>query len=137
MNITRENKKKEAIKRMKALGLISPCIEEFDRHDTVWLSEPNGGLYEFSSNDKLIETIERVEREFNSLVYHVIHSRLEFGDMYSLLLVSDYDEEWEMDNEDIAEGYAMVYCINLDCPDFSEFGTIAYQSVNGGIKRIG
>ena len=31
MNITREKKKQEAIKRMKALGLISPCIEEFDR----------------------------------------------------------------------------------------------------------
>ena len=135
MNITREKKKQEAIKRMKALGLISPCIEEFDRHDTVWLSEPNGGLYEFSSNDKLIETIERVEREFNSLVYHVIHSRLEFGDMYSLLLVSDYEQEWEMDNADIEDGIVMTYTWNKTFEHFSEFGSIGVLNMFGGLVR--
>ena len=52
MNVSREIKKAEAINRMKELGLFAPCIKAFKR-DEVQLSEPTGGLYEFSNDKEL------------------------------------------------------------------------------------
>ena len=49
----------------------------------------------------------------------------------------DYDEEWEMDNEDIKEGYVLAYVWNTTVDYFSEFGSIAVQGRFGGLVRIG
>ena len=137
MNVSREIKKAEAITRMKRLKLHSPCVKAFEKHDEVWLTEPFGGLYEFSGNEELVEQIKEFEREYNGLVYHVIHTPTEFGDLYNFLYVSDYIDEYEMDREDIAAGYAFVYVLNTSIPEFSEFGTIAVQERFGGIVRVG
>ena len=72
MKVSREDKKLEAIKRMKALKLFAPCIREFKNNDEVQLTEPFGGLYEFSSNEELNRYVEDFETEYNALVYHVI-----------------------------------------------------------------
>lgn len=136
MKIAREIKKEEAIKRLKTMGIMPEARHQFEDYNTVNVSENPYGVM-FWLNDEQKELVEQFEAEYNALVYHANYCVTEFGRLLSLFYVSDYDEEWEMDNEDIKEGYAMVYCINLDCPDFSEFGTIAYQPVNGGIKRIG
>ena len=136
MKIAREIKKIEAIKRLKTMDIIEDAINQFIDDDTVMVSDnPFGMLYWLNEDYK--QLVSEFEEECNGLVYITNYCVTEFGRLLSLFYVSDYDEEWEMDNEDIKEGYAMVYCINLDCPDFSEFGTIAYQPVNGGIKRIG
>ncbi len=136
MKVSREEKKIEAIKRLKAMGVIPDAINQFKESDTVMVSEnPYGFLYWL--NDEQKKLVSDFESEHNGLVYLVNLCNTEFGKLLSLFYVSDYKEEWEMDNEDIAEGYAMVYCINLDWPDGSEFGTIAFKSINGGVKRIG
>lgn len=141
MKVSREEKKLEAIKRMKALKLFAPCIREFKNHDEVQLTEPFGGLYEFGSNDELNRYVEDFETEYSALVYHVIHSMFsvdgDIWEMYNLLYVSDHKEEWEMDHEDIEQGYAMAYVVNNAIPDYSEFGTIAIKNRMGGIVRIG
>lgn len=97
MNISREIKKEEAIKRMEALGLFAPCIKAFKDRNEVQLTEPTGGLYEFSSNEDLTAKVQEFEKEHNALVYHVIHTPTIEMDMYNFLYVSDYDEEWEME----------------------------------------
>lgn len=136
MKILREIKKQEAIKRLNTMNIIEDAINQFIDDDIVMVSDnPFGMLYWL--NDDYKKLVAEFETEYNGLVYIANYCVTEFGRFLSLFYVSDYDEEWEMDNEDIAEGYAMVYCINLDCPDFSEFGSIAYESINGGIKRIG
>lgn len=141
MNISREIKKEEAIKRMEALGLFAPCIKAFKNRDEVQLTEPTGGLYEFSSNKELTEKVQEFEKEHNALVYHVIHTPAmidgEAMDMYNFLYVSDYQEEWEMDQNDIKEGYALVYVWNKTIDYFSEFGSIAVKEKFGGLVRIG
>ena len=43
MKVSRENKKAEAINRMKALDLFKPCINAFDKRNEVQLSEITGG----------------------------------------------------------------------------------------------
>ena len=136
MNVTRENKKIEAINRMKALDLFEPCIKAFESRNEVQLSEMTGGLYEFSRDEELNAKIKEFEEEYDALVYHVIHTYTSFGEMYSFLYVPDYEEEWEMDNEDIQDNYAMSYVWNKDCPDLSEFGLIGIRQKFGGLVRV-
>ena len=136
MNITREIKKQEAIKRMKTLHIIDDAICQFDNEDIVMVSEPPlGGLYWL--NDKEKAMVHKFEEQYNALVYMVVRAFTNFGTMDSLLFVSDYEDEWEMDNEDLKDMYAMTYTINHDMPECSEFGSIAIHSVGGGILRIG
>lgn len=141
MNISREIKKEEAIKRMKGLWLFAPCIKAYKDRNEVQLSEPTGGLYEFSRDTELTEKIREFENKNNALVYHVVHSPSnfsgEFMDMYSFLFVSDYEEEWEMENEDIKDGYVFTYTWNKTVDYFSEFGSIAVKGMFGGLVRIG
>lgn len=141
MNISKEIKKAEAINRMKALGLFAPCIKAFKDRNEVQLSEPTGGLYEFSADKELTAKVAEFEEKNNALVYHVIHAPIRidgnFMDMYSFLYVSDYEEEFEMDNDDIKEGYVFTYTWNKTFDYFSEFGSIAVKTMFGGIVRIG
>lgn len=136
MNISRENKKVEAIKRMKALKLFGPCIKAFEERNEVQLSEMTGGLYEFSADAELNAKVKAFEEEYNALVYHVIRTFTEFGELYSFMYVSDYESEWELDNEDIADGYSMAYVWNKNDDWCSEFGSIAVREKFGGLVRI-
>lgn len=135
--VTMENKKVEALKRMKVLGLFGPCIKSFDKHNEVQLTEPTGGLYEFSDDTELNAKIKEFEEQYNALVYHVIHTYTQFGELYSFLFVSDYEEEWEMDNEDIKDGYVIAYVWNKTDDWMSEMGSIVVQERFGGLVRIG
>lgn len=136
MKIAREIKKAEAIDRLRRIGIIEDAIIQFKENDTVMVSEnPFGFLYWL--NDEQKKLVKDFEEEYNALVYLANLVNTEFGLLLSLFYVSDYEEEWEMDNADLADGYACIYCINNDCPEYSEFGSIAFKEVNGGIKRIG
>lgn len=138
--VSRETKKQEAIKRMAALGLFKPCIKAFTKYDEVQLSEPTGGLYEFSDDVDLSAKVKEFEIEHDALVYHVIHSPVIIDgirmNMYNFLYVSDYDEEWEIDNDDISDGYVMAYVWNKSDDFLSEFGSIAVQERIGGLIRV-
>lgn len=137
MNVSRENKKVEAINRMKGLELFAPCIKAFKDRNEVQLSEMTGGLYEFSVNEELTAKVKEFEQEYNALVYHVIHTFAQFGELYNFLYVSDHEEEWEMDQDDIKDNYVMCYVWNKDDDWCSEFGTIAVRQKFGGLVRVG
>lgn len=134
MNVSREIKKEEAIKRMRAMNIYSDAIKQFKNADIVMVSEPPlGGL--FWLNDEEKEMVSKFEQENNALVYLVVRSFTNLGIMDNIFYVSDYQDEWFMDNADIDEHYACVYVINYDMPNCSEFGTIAWKSVGGGVLR--
>ena len=135
MNVLREDKRLEAIKRMKKMNLFAPAIKQFAEDHLVMVSEPPiGGLYWLNIEQK--EMVDAFENEWNALVYLVVRTNTNLGTMDSIFYVSDHKDEWPMDNDDIAENYACVYVINHDMPDCSEFGTIAWKNVNGGILRV-
>lgn len=136
MNISRELKKEEALKRMVELDLFEPCIRAFKNRDEVQLSEMTGGLYEFSGETELVEQIREFEERYNALVYHVIHTFTEFGELYNFLYVSDHEEEWEMEWEDLQDNYVFSYVWNKTDEWCSEFGTIAVRQKFGGLVRI-
>lgn len=127
-----EKQKIEAVKRMKALGLYPTVIKEFEEDGKLNLSEYNGLLYHLNDDEKeMVKTWEQDE----CLVYHVIKSQTSFGLLYSLLYVSDTEEEWEMENNDVKELTPFVYVINKTEPMFSEFGSITILPRNGGLVR--
>ena len=134
MNVSMEIKKAEAIKRMKDLGVFAQTIQQFKTDNLVSYSEPPmGANYWLDDEQKAI--VDAFEKEYNALVYFVIRSYTQFGKLDSFLYVSDYEDEWEMENEDIKDGISMAYVHNYDVPDFSEFGSIGVQERFGGLIR--
>lgn len=136
MKISRENKKAEAINRMKMLGLSKNCIKAFQDRDEVRLSETNGILTGLSKNKELRTYIENLEKTDKILVYHIIHTESRFGEMYSFLLVSDYEEEWESDRRNIKSNLLLSYVWNKDVPVYSEYGYIVVIQRYGRLIRL-
>lgn len=137
MNVSREEKKIEAIARMKLWGIHSPIITAFEKEDKVAESVPPLGAC-YWLNDEQKERVRKFEEEHNgALVYHVIHSYAEFGECENYLYVSDYPEEWEYDREVIKSGQQLVYAENLTEPQFSELGSIGIERTPAaGLARI-
>lgn len=133
MSDLREMQKAEAIKRMKALHMLSQPIREFEKEEKLNLSERIGILYWLEDDEK--KMVKDFEEKWGFLVYHVIKSYTTLGLMYSLMYVSDNEEDWELDAEDIQDGQAVCYVINKDMPDCSEFGVIGIKPMTGGVVR--
>lgn len=135
MKVSMENKKKEAIRRMEDLDIYSETINQFETEDLVSYSEAPLGA-NFWLNKEQREIVKKFEEEYNALVYFIVRTETEFGTLDSFLYVSDNDEEWEMDNEDLKDGYVVAYVYSYDAPEFSEFGGITVQPRFGGLIRV-
>ena len=133
MKITIEKKKQEAVARMKSLKLYPNIIREFEEKDVINLSENGGILYWLSDEQK--QYVKEFEETYNTLVYHVIRNFTEFGELLTFLYVSDEQEEWEYDREDLKGGYTCAYVKNLDEDLFSEFGSVGIRMQFGGLVR--
>ncbi len=136
----RQKQKLEALKRMELLKLLPQVKKDFEKNGTIYYSERQNAfflatLYWVSNNEKFIEIINDFEKKHNSMVYHCQLTHTEWGDMLSLLYVSDNEEEWEMDKDDLKEGYALVRVENLDDSNLSEFGSIGIKPAMGGVVR--
>lgn len=136
MKISREEKKLEALNRMEKIGYWKQAKEKFRRSDKIYVNEPPfGAVYDLDPVIK--EEVEKFEAEHDALVYMVVRAFTSFGMMDSLLYVGDNAEEWEMDNEDLSNGYAFTYTINHDAPDCSEFGSIGFRlGAGAGLVRV-
>ena len=131
----RNTMKAEAVKYMGILKLDKRCIKAFE-NGSVWMSSGSlGGLYE--ADDKLKNMIKDVETEHDIIVFHVVDGFVMGMHCYSMLCVCKHPEEYEMDEEDLRDGYAFSYVLNVDAPDCSEFGTICVKPTFGGLRRIG
>lgn len=129
----KDKMKQEAIERMKMLKLSSGCIKAFQRGE-VWESEGIGALYDLTKEEQKI--VDDFEKKNNGLVYHVIHNMTEFGELYSLLFVGKYEEEWQMDRQDIEENIVFAYVYNKTDDWCSEFGSIMVKPNIGGLIRM-
>lgn len=133
--ISREEKKQEAIARMKMLGIFEPTISQFEKDDLVSESTPPfGDCYWLNKEQK--ERVRQFEEEYGELVYHVIHSYTNIGELENLLFVSNYKEDWPLEREAIKNGEVFAYCYNLTNPEFSESGMIGVRlTVAAGLER--
>lgn len=133
--MTINDKKQEAIKRMKMLELHHTCIEAFESKDEIWLSEGDGILFDLSQRPKLQQQIRKIEKDYNLFIYHGILTKTALGTLISLFYVPDDKDEWQLDYGDMKRNYACVYVLNLNDNICSEFGSIQYKKINGGLKR--
>ena len=92
MRISIEEKKAEAIERMKALGIFPQTIQQFKNEDCISISEPPFGAFYWAEGQDL-ERIRQFEAENDALVYVAIRSYTTIGKLDSYLFVSDYAEE--------------------------------------------
>lgn len=130
--------KEVALSAMKSLDILPAYINKFKKDGTITLFERFGGYYIEEYNEpKLLEKIKDFEAETGSIVYAVTHEIFMFGECYSFLIISKYEEEWEYALEDVKEGYAFSYVWNKTDEWCSEFGTVTIQSLGGGIRRVG
>ena len=123
----------EALKRMELLKLHENVIDDFKEIALLNQSELGGILYWVEG--EMEKKIREWEEKTGNLVYHVIHDYTEFGELLSLLYVSQYEEEWETDREDIQDGYALAYVMNLTDDWCSEYGSIGIRPQWGGVVR--
>lgn len=130
--------KEVAIKCLQELDIYKPYIKKFEKDGTVTLFERFGGYYiDEVQEPELLKKIRAFEAETGSLVYAVTHEIFPFGECYSFLIISQYEEEWEMTLAEVKDGYVFSYVWNKDVDYCSEFGTIAVRSFGGGIARVG
>ena len=137
MNVSLEDKKAEAVSRMKELGIYNQTISQFAELDKISISEPPFGAFFWIDGEDL-ERVRKFEQEYNALVFVAIRSYTVDGIMDSFLYVSDYPEEWEDDRQALKDGEAVAYVCNHDAPFCSEIGWISIRlTVAAGLRRIG
>ena len=132
--LTREMMVEEGVKRMKMLKMLPNPIRDFQKEGKLNLSEMGGYLYWLDEEQE--KMVKDFEERTGYVVYHVIHDFTNIGEMYSLMYVSTYPEEWEYDHEDIKEGRAVCHVVNVDMPDCSESGSIGIRPSIGGVARV-
>lgn len=130
--VTKEEMLAEAIKRMKALKLHKNTISDLKK-GTVNISKQMGALYWADEEEQKI--IAEFEKEHNALVYHAIYTPTEFGRCFSMLFVGQYEDEWELDREDIKNHTPIAMVINLDDEWCSDMGSIGVAQMFGGLIR--
>lgn len=130
--------KEKAIECMNALDIYKPYIKAFEKNGTVTLFERFGGYYITKDDEpELLNKIKEFEKDTGSLVYAVTHELFEFGECYTFLCVSKYEEDWERSVEYGGYGsYVWSYVWNKDASWCSEYGTTVIKSFGGGIARV-
>lgn len=134
--ISIEEKKAEAVARMKLLGIFPETIRQFEEDGLVSISEPPMGAFYWAEGEDL-DQLRQFEQDKNALVYMVIRSYTTEGKMDSYMVVTDYPEEWARDRAALEEGETFAYVVNHAMPDCSEFGYIGIQlTPAAGLRRI-
>lgn len=136
-NIPIEEKKQEAVRRMKALDYFDLSIKEFEKFGKVMINEPPvGAHYYIDEDEELVRKIKELEERDNILVYAVVRKFYKEGTMDSFLFVEDYEEEWEYFDEDLPSGIIMSYTFNRFDPGCSEYGSIGFRkTIAAGLER--
>lgn len=154
---TPEEMKAEALARMKALHYYAPAIERFDKEGVIMFSEGalakivfenagkttehladmRGMLYEITpdSEPKFYKAVKDFEQENECLAYATIHTKAQFGELLTILYVTCHKQEWGMDHEDLKEKAPCAFVVNFDTPEFSEFGSVGIECINGGLYQ--
>ena len=133
----RERMTKEAINRLETLGVMDTVISDF-KNGILNASEHGlvpGALFHLTDEEK--QMVKDIEEEYGGMVYHCIRCLTSFGELFNMLWVSKYEDEWERENKNMEEYMVFSYVVNLSDPLCSEFGSIMVAPKNGGLIRVG
>ena len=138
MKTTIEAKRQKAIEYLKELGIYKPYIKGFEQDKQVCFYERYAGYWVFQEPE-IEKKMKEIEKKYDCVVYAITHEFMEFGECYSFLLVTDYEEEWDDLVYDAGFNVhgAYAYVWNKDVEYCSEFGSIGVRSWGCGICRVG
>jgi len=139
-------KEKEALRRLRVLeskGMMKEVADAYEENKQIFFSEYQlfPVLYYIDGAPKQVRNkIEELTQNGN-VVYHATHEILPFGECWDLFVISNEDVEKSSYAQGIREdfdeyGIQFAYVINVDIPEFSEFGSIQVQPKAGGVERI-
>ena len=124
-------KKEEAKKRMTLLGMSQRVIQEFMENGRISITGTPGccGYVEGEDLNRILD----FEKKHDVLVYVVIHDKdSNIGTTDSYLFVSNYDNEWEAERDNLQNGGAWAYVYNRTMPLYSELGAIGVGKMQCG-----
>ena len=135
-NTTVEMKKEKCVELLSMLDIHKPYIQGFVDKDRVCFFERFGG-YWVDQEPAVLAKMKEIEEEYNCKVYAITHERTGFGECWSFLVVTDYEEEWyDLVEKDGDTFYAFAYVWNKTYDECSEFGSIGVKSFGGGLTRV-
>lgn len=126
-----EIRKTEAKKRLELLNVHQNVVKEFMNEDKLNKSDGKLAILYWLDEDE--ETmVKEFQENHGVLVYHVIKTyTIDMGIIYDLLYISEDVDWWDIEKDDLKNGYALSYTIST----FSESGVIKIKPVNGGVIR--
>ena len=127
----KDNAFDEAVSRMKEMDLYDQIVKDFISDNKLYMSEFGGILYDL--NEDAEEAVRRTSKY--GLPYHVVRNQSSIGDMYAVLYVSNYQEEWGMEHLDPRTGIIFANVYNANYGD-DEMGSIGIKKANGGLMRV-
>jgi len=134
---TAEDMKKEAVQRLKALGVASDVVRKFDENNLVLRScDTHDGVEVLPAGGAMEGLIEWFQDEYQCLAYHGICNHVPgIGVIWSLLFVSPASSDWESERR-YMKSSGMVYAyISSDMED--GVNEIVVEPANGGLRRLG
>ena len=143
--VTRDRQRQEAITRLRILeeqGLMLEVRRDFEQgrlnyseRMTLGDGSEAGILYWLDQSPELEQVVRDFEERTGALAYHATHATFPFGEVLDVFCVSKYEDEWDADREDLADGYSLVFAKNLTVDWLSELGTIGFAVRAGGLVR--
>ena len=131
---------KKRLQILQDMGLWDEVVEFWEK-GTACFSKPmnmfgefTGVIFTFNEDEKLKVVKEQLEEEKGFKVYYGIYDETVFGRLILFFKISSCEEDWEMEQNAIKNGYVDVYCYNLDEED-GEYGSIGFKVANGGLIR--
>ena len=114
----------ESKKRIELLGLEPRFSDKLYMSDRYCIREVKDGEMD------LIRAINNFEKNYNAYVYHIIYTRSNFGNLYSMLYVSNNTEEWKADRKDLQNKECYAYVYNKSDEVCSEIGLIGVEKAD-------
>lgn len=111
----------ESKQRIELLGLEPRFSEKLYMSDRYCIREVQ------EKDTELIKAINDFEKEYNAYVYHIVYSNTNIGQLYTMLYVSNYEEEWKSDRADIEDKQLYAYVWNKSDEVLSEIGLVGIE----------
>ena len=109
------NQIKEAAKRNQLLNITNQDLSQF-------------------TNEGVVNSLNNLQEKCGALAYHIIKTETQFYTEYSILYVSNHEENWSEDRNELKNGTILVYVYN-DSYAEGKFDFIGIESENGELKR--
>ena len=138
METTTQEKKYIAVQYMKRLGMQKDRIDDFIKSNKIYCYDGFEGAV-IEPDSELGKKVKSIEDDKHCLVYAVTHDYMIFGECYSLLLVSPYEEDWNYSllAEDNSIFRVNAYVWNSTVEEHSEMGYVIIKTIKGNLGRIG